>query len=186
MVDAGPDQLHQVFVGRDDGHVAAGFDDVAGIGRDQVVGLIAVLFDGGDVEGFDRIADQRELRDEFFGRRRTLRFVFVVDLVAKGFASGIENDGDVGWRFRRLALAQQLPQHGAKAVHRADRQSVGRPRQRRQRVEGAEDVARSVNQIDVAAFDDGHGLAVGNGDAVAGEIVGSQLYRSFYLSWAGL
>ena len=52
-------------------------------------------------------------------------------------------------------LAQQLPQHGAEAVHGADRQAVGRARQRRQRVEGAEDVARAVDQVDVAALDDG-------------------------------
>src|SRR5256885_11211027 len=34
------------------------------IGRDQVVGLEARLFQARNVEGFDRLADQRKLRDE--------------------------------------------------------------------------------------------------------------------------
>ena len=37
--DAGAHELHQVLVGRDDRHVAAGIDRRLGIGRDQVVGL---------------------------------------------------------------------------------------------------------------------------------------------------
>ena len=60
-------------------------------------------------------------------------------------------------------LAQQLPQHGAEAVHGADRQAVGGARQRRQRMEGAEDVAGAVDQVDVAALDDGRRLALGHG-----------------------
>ena len=39
--DAGPDQLHQVLVGRDDGDVGAGLAGLAAIGRDEVVGLVA-------------------------------------------------------------------------------------------------------------------------------------------------
>ena len=48
---------------------------LAHIGRDQVVGLEAVLLDAGQVEGARRLADQRELRDQVVGRRRPVRLV---------------------------------------------------------------------------------------------------------------
>ena len=46
---------------------------------------------------------------------------------------------------------QQLPQHVAEAEHGVDLQPVGLAGQRRQRVIGAEDVARAVDQEDVVA-----------------------------------
>ncbi len=156
-------ELHQVLVGGDDRDVAAGVDDLARVGRDEVVGLIALLLDAGDVERLHRVADERELRDELVGRRRPVRLVVLEDLVAEVLAAGVENDRDVGRRLRRLRLAQELPQHGAEAVHGADGQAVGGSRQGRERVEGAEDVARAVDEVDVAALDDGRRLAVGHG-----------------------
>ena len=57
----------------------------------------------------------------------------------------------------------------------ADGQAVGRPRQRRQRVEGAEDVAGAIDEVDMAALDDGGRLAVGDG-ADAGRL---SLVRGF-------
>ena len=45
MRDAGLDQLHQVLVGGDDRHLGAGLDRLPRIGRDEVVGLEAVLLD---------------------------------------------------------------------------------------------------------------------------------------------
>ena len=62
--DAGLDELHQVLVGGDDGHVGAGVDRLERIGGDDVVGLVALLLDAGDVEGAHRVAHQRELGDE--------------------------------------------------------------------------------------------------------------------------
>ena len=161
--DAGAHELHQVFVGRDDGDVTAGIDHRLGIRRDQVVGLIPIELDARHVEGLHGVTNERELRDELFRRRRPLRLVFRIDVVAEGVPSSIENNGDVRRRFRDLALAQKLPQHLAEAVHGADRQPVRRPGQRRQRVEGAEDVARPINEIDVAALDNGQNLTVRHG-----------------------
>ncbi len=159
------DQLHQVLVGRDDGDVATTRDRVAGVGRDQIVGLEAILLDGGNVERLHSIADQRELWNQLFRRGRAVRLVLVVDLVAIVIAAGIEDDGDVGRPAPGFGIGNQLPEHGAEAVHGADRQAVGRPRQGRQRMEGAENVAGPVDQVDVAALADGHGLAIGNRDA---------------------
>ncbi len=162
--------MHQVLVGGDDGHVAAARDGLARIGGDQIVGLVAVLLGAHDVEGAHCVADQRELRHEFLRRRRPVRLVLAVDLVAEALAARVEDDGDVGRTARLLGILDQLPQHGAKAMHRADRQPVRGPRQGRQRMEGAEDVARPVDQVDVAALAHGEGLdlaAVARGGVAA-------------------
>ena len=161
--NARADQLHQIFIRRHDRHIATGVDDIARVSGDEVIGFVVIEFDGGDVEGFDRIADQRKLGNELFRRWRPVCLVFWIDLVAESFPARIEYDGDVGWRFRRLALANELPQHGAKAMHGPDRQTVGRPGQGRQRMEGTKDVARAVDQVDVAAFGDRRIVAIGVG-----------------------
>jgi len=71
------------------------------------------------------------------------------------------------WVDRVRRLAQELPQHAAEAVHRADRQPIGRPGQRRQGMIGAEEVARSVDQIDAVAardrFPGGESFALSDG-----------------------
>ena len=126
--DAGAHELHQVLVRRDDRYVAAIIDHLASIGGDQIVGLVALLLDAGDVERFDRIANKRKLRNKLFGRRRTVRLVVLVNGIAEVLARRIENDGDVGRGFGGLRLAQQLPQHGAEAMHGTNRQTIRWPR----------------------------------------------------------
>ena len=149
---AGLDDLHQVLVGRHDGHFGAGFERLARIGRDQIVGLVAFHLDAGHVEGAHGIAYQRELRDEVTRRLRPVGLVAVEQIAPEGLGRIVENHRDMGGRGELSRLAQELPQHGAEAMHRADRQPVGGPRQRGKRVIGAEDVARSVDQIDVVAL----------------------------------
>src|SRR5258706_11522013 len=73
--NSGFDQLHQVLVGRDDNDVAPGDSSLASIGRNDVIGLKALLLDAGDVEGAYGIANERELRDEFRRRFRPVRLV---------------------------------------------------------------------------------------------------------------
>ncbi len=140
-LDARPDELHQVLVGRHDGAGAAGLDREPRIGRDQVVGLVVVELADGDVERLGRLADQRELRDQVFRRLGPVGLVLVVDLVAEGGAAGVEDHRDV----IDLGIVEVERQHAAEAVDRVDRRAVG-PRHRRQRVVGAEQVARAVNQ----------------------------------------
>ena len=65
----------------------------------------------------------------------------------------------------RLHLAQQLPQHVAEAEHGVDLQAVRLAGERRQRVIGAEDVARAVDQEDVVALLEGRGYGRGCGVA---------------------
>ena len=62
------DELHQVLVGGDDQHVGAGFARLAGVGGDEVVGLVAVLLDRDHAEGAHGRAHQRELRHEIVRR----------------------------------------------------------------------------------------------------------------------
>ncbi len=161
--DARPHELHQVLVGGDDGHVAAGIDDLARVAGDEVVRFEALLFDAGDVERLHGVADQRELRNELVRRRRPVGLVLLIDRVAEGLARGVEYHRQVRRRLRGLRLAQELPQHGAEPVHGTHRQAIRRARQRRQGVERAEDVARAIDEIDVAALDDGRRLACGHG-----------------------
>ena len=145
-------ELHQVLVGGDDGHVGAGFLRLARVGGDEVVGLVALLLEAGDVEGSHRVADQRELRGEVLRHVRAMRLVIGIELVAKRVLGKVEDHREMGRRGELASLAQQLPQHAAEAVHGADRQPVRGAGERRQRVIGAEDVARAVDQIDVVAL----------------------------------
>ena len=158
--DARADELHQVLVRGHDHHLAAGLRRLAGIGRDDVVGLEALLLDAGHVEGAHRVADQRELRHKLGRRLGPVRLVVGGDGVAEAHPAVVEDHGKVRGPLFALGLAQELPQHVAEAVHGADRQPVRGARQRRQRVEGAENVARAVDEIDAAFGRDG-GCAFG-------------------------
>jgi hypothetical protein len=150
--DPRADQLHQVLVGGDDHHLAAHVADLAGVGGDQVVGLVARLLQAGHAEGPGRLAHQRELRDQVFRRRRPVGLVLGVELVAEGLLRMVEYHRQMGRRVvLRLHVDQQLPQHVAETGHRPDRQAVGLARQRRQGVEGPEDEARAVHQIEADA-----------------------------------
>ena len=122
------------------------------IGRDQVVGLVAGLFEAGNIEGVHGVADQRKLRNEIVRRRVAVGLVFGIHFRAEGLFGLVEHDGQMCRPLFRLHVAQQLPQHVAEAEHGIDLQAVGLAGERRQRVIGAEDVARSVHQKDVVAF----------------------------------
>ena len=130
------------------------------IGRDQIVGLEAALLEAGQVEGAHRLADQRELRDQVVRRRRPVRLVVGIELVAEGDFRLVEDDGQMGRPVVRRHVAQQLPQHVAEAEHGIDLQAVGFAVQRRQRVIGAENIGGTVDQKDVVALGEGLG---GNG-----------------------
>ena len=138
--DAGLHELHQVLVGGDDGHVGAGLHRLQRIGGDDVVGLVAFLLDAGDVEGAHGVAHQRELRNEIARRLGSISLVAVEQIAPEGLGGIVEDHRDMRRRREFARLAQQLPQHGAEAVHGADGQPVRRARQGRQRMIGAEDV----------------------------------------------
>ena len=165
--DAGLHELHQVFVGRDDGHLRSGLVRLERVGGDDVVGLVAFLLDAGDVEGAHGVAHERKLGQEIVRRLGPVGLVAVEQVAPERLGRIVEDHREMGWGRKLACLPEQLPQHGREAVHRADGKPVRGARQRRQRVVGAENVARAVDQIDVVAARDlsagGCGLTLRDG-----------------------
>ena len=85
------DQLHQVLVGGDDDHLAAGRARLAGVGGDDVVGLVAVELDHRQAERLGRLAHHLELRHQVVGRLEAVRLVVGVDGVAKARLALVEH-----------------------------------------------------------------------------------------------
>ena len=109
-----------------------------------------VFLDARDREGARGDADQRELRDQVLGRRRPVRLVLVVHLVAVRLLRRVEDHRHVRRPVGLVEAVGELPQHRRIAIDRARRLAVP-VRQRRQPVIGAEDVARPVDEIEVRA-----------------------------------
>ena len=149
-----PDELHQVLVARDDRHVPAAARRLDRVGGDQVVGFEIVFLDAGQAEGARGIPDQRELRDEVLGRRRPVGLVLIVERVAEAGRSLVQDHRQVGWAVRLVEVVGELPQHRRVTIDRAHRHAV-RIGQRRQSVIGAEDVGRTVDQVEMLLV--GHG-----------------------------
>ena len=117
------DELHHVLVGRDDRHLGARLDGLAGIGRDQIVGLEILQLDPADVERVGRVAHQLELRDEVVGR-------LAAGAPCTGRRCGCgtccpEASNTTAMWSASVSL-QQLLQHVAKAEHGLGRRPVRR------------------------------------------------------------
>ena len=136
--DAVVDELHQILVRGHDGGGGAGLAGLPHIGRDQVVGLKALLFEARQVEGVHRLADQPELRPQIVRRFRPVRLVLGIHFGAERLLGEVEHHREMGRLVLRLHVAQQLPQHVAEAEHGIELQPVGLAVDRRQRVIGAE------------------------------------------------
>ena len=122
--------------------------------------LKPVFLDARQREGAGGIADQWELRDQVFRRLGPIRLVLVVEIVAEAVAALVENHREVRRPVRLVQVFSQLPQHRGVAVDRADRRAL-RVGQRRQAVIGAENVGRSVDQVEMLLV--GHGGLVASG-----------------------
>ena len=143
-VDGVGHQLHHILVRRQDRDLGAQGLGFPRVGGDQVVGLVALHLQARHVEGARRLADEVELGHQIFRRVRPVGLVIGIDVVAEGPPRGVENDGEV----IGLGILQQLHQHVAEAEHRVGRRAVAPFHILRQRVIGAENVARSVDQKD--------------------------------------
>ena len=143
--NAAADQLHKILVGRDDRHPSAGIARLCRKRGDDVVGLEALDLDTGQIEGPRRIADQVELRHQILRRRRSLRLVLGIDVVAEGLALVIENHRHMGRGFGTPLILDHLEDHVAEPADRPHRQSVGLSRQGRQGVISTENVSGTVD-----------------------------------------
>ncbi len=149
------DELHQILVGGDDGRVGARLAGLPRIGGDDVVGLETLHLDAGQAERAGGFPDQPELRNEVFRRRRAVRLVVGIKLVAEGFRRIVEDDREMARHHADIGVARvlhQLPHHVAEAEHRVGRQPVRFAVERRQGVIGAEDVAGAVDEEEMVAF----------------------------------
>ncbi len=154
------DELHQVLVGRDDDDARSPRLGLAGIGRDQVVGLVALQLDRMQAEGADRIAHQRHLALEVVGRVGPVALVVRKDLLAERALGLVEHDGEMGRHHPGRALLHELGELGAEQPHRPGRQTVGGPEIVAfglvDRLEiGPEDERRAVDQEHLIAGADG-------------------------------
>ena len=127
----------------------------ARIGGDQVVGLEALQLEAGTLKAraASRISGNCGIRL----RRRSGRWALysAVDGVAEGLLA-LWSKITARWVGSSSPLVSaEASTACCRSRDRADRQAVGLARQRRQGVEGAEDIARAVDEIDAAAGRDG-------------------------------
>ena len=94
-----------------------------------------------------------KLTGNAIGRRRAVRLVLIVHVVAEGVAALVEHDGKMRRSVRLVERIGQLPQHRGIAVHRADVQPVA-VGERRQLMIGAEDITRTVDEIEMVGGHD--------------------------------
>ena len=149
------DQLHQILVGGDDGHLPALRGGGASVGSDQIVGLQPGFLDAGQRESTGRLAHQRELRHQILRRGGAVGLVGGEHLVAERGARLVEDDGKVRRPVGLVQVVRQLPQHGGIAIDRAHR-GARRIGQRGQAVIGPEDVGRPVDEVEVRGGGAGH------------------------------
>ncbi len=91
-------ELPEILIGRDhEGDIALGFG-FFGQGADHIVGLEAIAFDHGDVEGLDDAADVGHVAPDVVGHFLPVGLVFGM-LGLAGCSARIEDHGDVGGFF---------------------------------------------------------------------------------------
>ena len=112
-------QLHQILVARDD-HDLGLFPELAGQGRNDVVGLQARLLDGRNSQGVHHLHDVGHLDLQVLGHLLAVGLVFGIALMAVGRTLGIFHKTDIF----RVFVAQQLEQHAGKDIDRVGGQAV--------------------------------------------------------------
>ena len=107
-------ELERVAVTGQDQHVHVVGDRAGDQGRDDVVGLEAVLLEVRDVEGVEHLLDQRQLALELRRRGGAVGLVVGVLLQPERLPRHVEGDREVG----RLLVAQHVDQHRGEAEDR--------------------------------------------------------------------
>ena len=155
-VDAGADKLHQVLVGRNDGTAAPSRLRLQGEGGNDVIRLEPIHLDAGDVEGAGGVTSQGKLRAQVFGQGWAVGFVLVVQVIAEGVRAGVKDHGDMGGGGLAANGGKLAPHQVAEPGDGPHRQPIRFARQRRQRVIGAEDEGRAVDEVKVMSRAERH------------------------------
>ena len=111
------DELERVAVPRAHHHVEVLRDRSPCEGRDDVVGLVALLLDDGDPQGGQHLLDERDLTRELLRGGGTVGLVLRVLLGAKRPAGHVKRHDDVG----RPLVAQHVDEHRGEPVDRIGR-----------------------------------------------------------------
>ena len=140
------DELEEVLVAGDDGHVVPGRAGLFGERPDDVVRLEPRVGQHRHAEGFARLAHPRRLFDQVGGHRRPVRLVVGGERGPEGRPPHVEGGGDQ----RRLVVGDQLAQHRDEAVDGVRGPAVGRA-QPAYRVVRAVHLGAAVDQEDGVA-----------------------------------
>ena len=139
-------ELRHVLVARGDENTEILFRGAAGERADHVVGFDAALAQDRQAHALHGFEQRLDLRAQVVGHRRPVRLVLGEQLVAKGLAGRVEHHGDA----LGIVVLQELREHVEHAEHCAGRLAA-RVGERRQRVECAVQVRRSVDEDEVGA-----------------------------------
>ena len=134
-------QLRDVLVAGGNHHAQSCLFGLPRQRADHVIGLDAANFQQRPAHRDNRFLQRADLRRQFIGHRRTVGLVFGVEIIAKGFALGIENAGAV---LRRHILVQPA-QHVEHAINGIGGFAAA-VAQVANRMEGAVKIGRSVNE----------------------------------------
>ena len=137
-------ELAQVLVAGDQHHVAALFLVTPRQRAQNVVGLIALQPDGGDVERLDQPVDVWNLHLQVVRHGRSVRLVIRIHFVPERRTALVKSHAEI----LRLFLLDQLLQHVFEAEHRLRRQSRGGRKLLPDGVKRAVYVSGAVHQID--------------------------------------
>jgi hypothetical protein len=106
--------LDGIPVTGDDEHPISLFGTLRRQGRQDVVSLVILFTDRGDIHGQQRFFEQWNLADELGRRLTTSSLVFGVFARAKRIPGDVEGHSQMSW----LLLLQETDQHGDKTMDR--------------------------------------------------------------------
>ena len=145
-VDVVADELRQILVARDNVDVDVAAGGLLGEGTDDVIGLIAVTGENGNVDRLEQAFDVGQLQEQVVGRFVAVGLVVFEDLVSEGRPGAFPDGRQIVGPMR----VDELPHHVVEDVDGFGRQARGRAHQRRARaraaVEGAEDQPEGIDQ----------------------------------------
>src|SRR3990172_4029543 len=140
-------KLHQVLVSGDDHDPDALSGKKTGQSGDEIIGLISLELPNGDIHGLKHLADVGKLGNEIGRGLRAIALVFLVEVVTKRHAAGIQKNRQIN----RLIPLEKLECHSRKAVDSGGWQPRGIAKGRKGK-KGAEDIGAAVDEINTRTF----------------------------------